>query len=120
MRLLISTLACVACFHCVIAQYSVPVNFPDTNKYSRADFYSSIKLGLPENKYVQQRFPAKSLIFPVSLIAAGYIASKMDITLDVNEHIRKEIWTESPHKQQHIDNFLIFAPAVAVYGLNIA
>ncbi|MBS1600268.1 MAG: phosphatase PAP2 family protein [Bacteroidetes bacterium] len=44
----------------------------------------------------------------------------MDPTLDVNERIRKEIWIESPHQQLHIDNYLMWVPAAAVYGLNIA
>lgn len=54
------------------------------------------------------------------MILFGFFAAKTDATLDINEEIREEMWIESPHNEKHIDNYLQFVPAVAVYGLNIA
>jgi membrane-associated phospholipid phosphatase len=38
----------------------------------------------------------------------------------VNETVKKEIYTERSPRQLHIDNYLRYAPAAAVYGLNAA
>jgi membrane-associated phospholipid phosphatase len=37
---------------------------------------------------------------------------------EVNLAVKEEVYTDNGHKQVHIDNFLQFAPALAVYGLN--
>ncbi len=54
------------------------------------------------------------------MIAYGITALKSDGLRDWNEGIKEEIWTEAPHNQVHIDNYLQWAPAAAVYGLNLA
>jgi hypothetical protein len=117
MRVILLTAACIGSLTVANAQFisSTPI---DSNKYLH--YNSSFKLTAADNNFVSQRFPAKTFILPVSMIAAGYFAAKMDPALDVNEQIRQKIWTQSPHQLQHIDNYLQFVPAVAVYGLNIA
>ena len=117
MRLIILTITCIGSIHFANAQYRLPLN-SGSDKYVRYD--SPYKFTLPHNEVVPERFPGKSLILPGAMITVGFFAMKTDATLDVNEHIRKEMWTESPHNPVHIDNYLQFAPALAVYGLNIA
>jgi hypothetical protein len=73
-----------------------------------------------DQQYVQKPFPVKSLALPAFMIAYGFTTLKSDGLYDINEKVQEEIWQENPHKKQHIDNFLQFAPAIAVYGLNMA
>lgn len=119
MRLVVLTITCISCTFFAHAQQDISLRY-DSSKNIHTDYYKSFKLDLPKQEYVSQRFPGKTFILPVSLIAAGFFAAKTDPTLDVNEKIRKEIWMESPHEPFHLDNYLMWVPAVAVYGLNIA
>ncbi len=72
------------------------------------------------NTVVHTGFPYKSFVVPALMIAYGFTTLSSDGLKDFNEKLKKEIWTEHPHKKIHIDNYLQFAPAVAVYGLNMA
>jgi hypothetical protein len=57
---------------------------------------------------------------PVALVAYGFISLHTDVLQDVNETVKEEVYTDrSPHVL-HIDNYLQYAPAIAVYGLNAA
>jgi len=68
---------------------------------------------------VKPAFPARALILPGAMIAYGFVTLKTNGMLkDFNHNVKEEIWTDNPHKQFHADNYLMFAPAVAVYGLN--
>lgn len=62
---------------------------------------------------------SKSLIVSGLMIAYGSIAIRSDPLQDIDESVHKEIWVDRPHSKNHIDNYLRFVPAVAVYGLNI-
>jgi len=73
-----------------------------------------------DQQNLQKPFPVKSLALPAFMIAYGFTTLKSDGLYDINEKIQEEVWQENPHKKQHIDNFLQFAPAIAVYGLNMA
>jgi len=53
------------------------------------------------------------------MIAYGVISLKSDGLQDWNEKVKEEIWNEHPHTFIHLDNYLQFAPAAAVYGLNM-
>src|SRR5258708_12695989 len=64
--------------------------------------------------------PFKYFIIPGTLIAYGFIALNSGGLKNFNQHIKEEIWTESPHKTLPLDNYLMFAPAAVVYGLNAA
>jgi membrane-associated phospholipid phosphatase len=44
----------------------------------------------------------------------------VDALTDVNETLKNTIWDKNPHHTVTIDNYLQFAPAAAVYGLNMA
>jgi hypothetical protein len=69
---------------------------------------------------VQRRWTAKRLFIPVTCIAYG-IASLHNSTLkDLNEGTRDEVWDEHEHPLLKLDDYLQWAPAIAVYGLNLA
>jgi len=69
---------------------------------------------------VKKTFPYKSFVVPAAMIAYGFVTLRSDGLQDINSELKEEIWTEKPHDKMHIDNYLQLAPAVAVYGLNIA
>ena len=54
------------------------------------------------------------------MIAYGFAALHMDGLTDISEGIQEETWADHPHNKTTIDNYLQFAPAVAVYALNMA
>ncbi len=69
---------------------------------------------------VIKRQPVYRMFFiPAVMIAYGAVSLSSDGLQDWNEGVKEEIWTEHPHKQLHIDNYLQWSPAVAVYGLNL-
>ncbi len=61
----------------------------------------------------------KSLYIPGVLIAYGFTALASNELQSLDHKIKKEVWTDHPHDQFKLDNFIQFAPAAAVYGLNI-
>ncbi|WP_315821312.1 phosphatase PAP2 family protein [Paraflavitalea speifideaquila] len=67
---------------------------------------------------VKKTFPVSMLIIPATLITYGITSMENDGLKSINEGIREEIWDDKPHRQIQIDNYLQWAPAVAVYGLN--
>jgi len=60
----------------------------------------------------------KQMIIPASLISYGFFAMGNDHLLSLDRHIKEEVWTEHPHPLTKADNYLQYAPGVAVYGLN--
>lgn len=60
----------------------------------------------------------KSLLIPAGMITYGFIALENDGLKKLDNSIKQEIWTERPHNSITVDNYLQYAPAVAVYGLN--
>lgn len=68
---------------------------------------------------IPARFNVKKIIVPTALIAYGVATLKSGGLQNVNKGIREELWEESPHKLVHLDNYLQWSPAVAVYGLNL-
>jgi hypothetical protein len=66
----------------------------------------------------ERRRLIKSLILPAGMITYGFIALENDGLKNLDNSIKQEIWMEHPHKPIVVDNYLQYAPAVAVYGLN--
>jgi membrane-associated phospholipid phosphatase len=60
----------------------------------------------------------KEWIIPAVLVVYGVSATHLDALTDVNETSKDLIWNKYPHKTVTIDNYLQFAPAIVVYGLN--
>ncbi|MFT3827961.1 MAG: phosphatase PAP2 family protein [Chitinophagaceae bacterium] len=69
---------------------------------------------------IKKQSAIRMFYIPAVMIAYGVVSLTSDGLEDWNQGIKEEIWTERPHKQLHIDNYLQWAPAVAVYGLNLA
>lgn len=65
-------------------------------------------------------FPYRSLVIPSFMIAYGFTTLSSDGLKDLNEGIQDGALGDEPHKKIHIDNYLQFAPAAAVYALNLA
>jgi hypothetical protein len=63
-------------------------------------------------------FPLNGLIIPAGMVAYGVVALHNVGLRDVNKKINEEVAIEHPHNAITIDNYLQFAPAAAVYGLN--
>ncbi|MEO5893661.1 MAG: phosphatase PAP2 family protein [Ferruginibacter sp.] len=65
-------------------------------------------------------FPAKQLVIPALLIGYGVTAIENNGLKNLNDEVKEELVLENPHRGIHIDNYLQFTPAVAVYSLNMA
>src|SRR6185295_11914163 len=67
-----------------------------------------------------QKFDAKKFIVPGVMIAYGFVARYSDPLFDLSESVQEETWDDHPHNTTTLDNYLQYAPAVAVYALNLA
>jgi len=68
----------------------------------------------------QKPFPVNSFVLPAAMVVYGFTAIHVSGLQNVNSKIKEEVWTEDPHHLMHADNYLMFVPALAVYGLNAA
>jgi len=94
---------------------------PDTRRLEYEILHDSAVPSSQKNQSsASPKFPYKSFIIPGAMMIYGFVALTSDPLQDLNEHVKNIIWTENPHSTTHIDNYLQFAPAVAVYGLNLA
>jgi hypothetical protein len=111
---LLATCASTASFFSAAAQYT-----DTTAKPAVTD--SIPKTSLSWNApAVKNRFPYKSFIVPATFVVYGVISLHTDALQDINETVHKEVHTAGQSHKTSIDNYLQYAPAVAVYGLNIA
>lgn len=65
-------------------------------------------------------FPYTSFIIPATLIAYGYASFHSSHLEQLDLKVKEEVWTEDPHKKIGLDTYMMFVPALAVYGLNAA
>lgn len=93
------------------------VTDPTSGKFFLPDTTARKKLSwqLPAHK---KTFNVKSYIIPGLLIAYGITAIENDGLQKLNGEFKNEVYAEHTHKQSHIDNYLQFAPAAMVYGLD--
>lgn len=68
----------------------------------------------------KQPFPFQSLLLPAAMIAYGATAVHNGALQNWNGEVKEAVWTNYPHKQTHLDTYLMFAPTVSVYALNAA
>ncbi len=80
----------------------------------------SLKRIYCEDQNLQEEPHFKEWIVPSVMVLYGVLATHIDALTDVNENAHYLIWNKYPHNTVTIDNYLQFAPAVAVYGLNFA
>lgn len=59
-------------------------------------------------------------IAPAAMMAYGFTALKNEALRSVDTYVQKEVYANRPHAPFHADDYLIWAPAAAVYGLNAA
>lgn len=69
-------------------------------------------------KHTENKKIGTSLIVPAVLFTYGIISLESDALQSLDNKIKEEIWTENPHRKVSIDNYLQYAPAIMVYGLN--
>lgn len=60
------------------------------------------------------------IVVPGAMIAYGFLALGNNALKDLNSSTKGELREDHPTFANHIDNYLQYAPAVAVYGLNAA
>jgi len=68
----------------------------------------------------KNHFSFRPYIVPSVLIVYGVVSLHTDVLQDVNESIKKDIYTERQPRKITADNYLQYAPAAAVYALNAA
>lgn len=66
----------------------------------------------------KKRMPLKTLLVPGVLITYGFASLGNNSLKTLNYEFHEDIWIDNPHKTKSIDNYLMFAPALSVYGLN--
>lgn len=67
---------------------------------------------------IRKPFPIKQLVAPTLMVMYGLGGLKSDGIQKINGEFKEEIYSERLPKKSNLDNYLIFAPAATVYGLN--
>jgi hypothetical protein len=78
----------------------------------------SLQQLVEETRVVKKGFPVKQMIAPTLMIMYGLGGLESKGIQTINGKLKKEIYTERLPKPSRLDNYLIFAPAATVYGLN--
>ena len=63
-------------------------------------------------------FPLKQMVAPTLMIMYGVAGIENRTLKNINLEIKEELVTEHPHNKFQLDDYLVFAPAATVYGLN--
>ena len=66
----------------------------------------------------ERRKMLKSLIFPTTLTAYGFIALENDKLQSLDNWVRQKVWVDNPHQPAHFDDALQYVPGISVYVLN--
>jgi membrane-associated phospholipid phosphatase len=100
--------------------FSVPVI--DTNRLSVTPVYTiDTSLFHTRPKAIKDYRPTVAgITIPVLMISYGFVALKNPTLQSLNHSTRAELREDNPHFSTHIDNYLEYAPALAVYALNMA
>lgn len=94
-----------------LIQINVEIPGSDFNSHTTETTY-------PEGKKNPYRFNAKQLIIPGALIAVGGIGLTGWWKNNINNPIKKDL-QKNGHHPLSFDDYLMFAPAVAGYGMNL-
>lgn len=65
----------------------------------------------------QKYFSLKSMILPTAMIAYGLLSLNSDGLKKIDADFQRKIWIENPHKQFHLDNYLVMSPGVTAFTL---
>ena len=77
-----------------------------------------VVLPLTKSKSEKRIAVVKSLIIPAGLIGYGFAALGNNSMHTLNRNTKSELQEDHPQFLTKVDNYLQYAPAVAVYGLN--
>ena len=88
--------------------------------FSDSAYKKELSFKISGSPSVKNTIRARSFFIPSMMLAYGITTIKNNGAESLNQEVKEEIWTAHPHSKRHIDNYLQFAPAVAVYGLNAA
>lgn len=114
------TKSMVACL-LVIAALPATAQYTDTTGKPAAATDTIVKPRIGGNRTItKNRFPYKSFILPATFVVYGVVSLHTDALQDINERVHEEVYTEGQPGKTKLDNYLQYAPAVAVYGLNLA
>jgi len=91
---------------------------PDSNQPVNTFTKDTMVIGNSVRSMPKKIFPVSMLLVPGAMIAYGITSIDNGELEEVNEDVKEELWLEHSHREIHIDNYLQWAPAVAVYGLN--
>jgi hypothetical protein len=78
----------------------------------------SLQQLVEEARVVKKAFPVKQMIAPTLMIMYGLGGLESKGIQTINGKLKEEIYTERLPKPSRLDNYLIFAPAASVFGLN--
>lgn len=96
------------------------------NKVVAQNFYSKIEIAdnacivKSISKENSHNLKFKNLIIPTSLLGYGFVACDNKGLKNLNRSTSREIKEDHPFYTTKVDNYLQYAPAVLVYGLNAA
>lgn len=69
----------------------------------------------------QKPFPLQKFILPAAMVAYGFAGLHVSGLKSVNKEVKEEMWEDwSRNNPCHLDNYMMYVPALAVYGLNAA
>jgi membrane-associated phospholipid phosphatase len=54
------------------------------------------------------------------MVAYGFAGLHVSGLKEMNDEVKEHMWTDWDHNRCHIDNYMMYVPALAVYGLNAA
>lgn len=92
----------------------------NAQSWQRDDFYDTIpaKVKYQPAAPVQKHHFISPYLLSSMGIAYGLTGLHSDAVKGINEEMQEELYLENNHKQLHVDNYLQFSPAAAVYVLN--
>ncbi|MEO6548276.1 MAG: phosphatase PAP2 family protein [Ferruginibacter sp.] len=97
---------------------NVKAQFTDTTTFKPLSKDSLLPVNTWKATINKRQFAYKSLLVPGVLFVYGLSSLESNQLKSFNAEMKEEIWQEHPHKRTTIDNYLLYSPAVAVYGLN--
>lgn len=104
----------------LVLSYPAGAQIQDTSTL-QAVAAKSFSVGLETTpKKTVNNISLKSFYIPAALITYGVVSLESHNLRQVNHKVHREISMEDPQKRLRIDDYLQYAPAVAVYGLNVA
>jgi len=65
-------------------------------------------------------FPVQKFVLPAAMVAYGFAGNNISGLKSINREVKDEMWEDNPHSPCHLDNYMMYVPALAVYGLNAA